>query len=154
MKKHWLMKTEPTTFSFDDLLRLGKTQWEGVRNYQARNFMRDDMRVGDQVLIYHSNTIPPGIAGIATVIREAYPDHFAQDPESKYFDPKATKDSPIWMMVDIAPVQKLPHFIPLNTLRTTPELSTMRVLQKGCRLSIQPVTDAEFLYITKLSQKP
>ena len=96
VKKYWLMKCEPTTYSIDDLEREGTTHWEGVRNYQARNFMRDEMQVGDDVLFYHSNTKPPGIVGLARVCKKAYPDFFALDPKSKYFDPKASKEKPIW----------------------------------------------------------
>lgn len=149
--RYWLIKSEPTTFSVDDLERLKQDHWEGVRNYQARNFMRDEMKVGDLALFYHSNATPPGVAGIARVCREAYPDFTAWDPESKYFDPKASPDNPRWMMVDFEFVEKFPRLIPLETLREIPELQNMVLLQKGSRLSVQPATKEEFECIRKLS---
>ena len=144
---HWLMKTEPTTFSIDHLAKQKVSHWEGVRNYAARNFMRDGMKAGDEILIYHSNCLPPGIAGLARVHREAYADHFAMDPKSKYFDPKASKEKPIWMMVDVEFVKKLPRFIPLDELKKRPELAGMEVLRTGSRLSVQPVSEAHFKLI-------
>ena len=107
MTQYWLMKSEPSAYSIDDLQKDGITQWEGVRNYQARNFMRDQMKIGDKVLFYHSNTNPPGIVGLAEVCKESYPDYFALDATSKYFDPKATEEKPIWMTVDVKFVKKL-----------------------------------------------
>lgn len=147
MTKYWLMKTEPTTYSIDDLEKQTITPWEGVRNYQARNFMRDQMKIGDKVLFYHSNTTPPGIVGLAEVCKEAYPDYFALDASSKYFDPKATEDNPIWMMVDVKFVKKFKTIISLDDIKNRPELSNMMVIKKGMRLSIQPVTKEEYDYL-------
>jgi len=147
MTKYWLMKTEPTTYSIDDLEKQTITPWEGVRNYQARNFMRDQMKIGDKVLFYHSNTTPPGIVGLAEVCKEAYPDYFALDATSKYFDPKATEDNPIWMMVDVKFVKKFKTIISLDDIKNRPELSNMMVIKKGMRLSIQPVTKEEYDYL-------
>jgi predicted RNA-binding protein with PUA-like domain len=142
-KRYWLMKSEPEVYSIDDLARDGTTHWDGVRNYQARNFMRDDMRPGDGVLFYHSNAKPPGVAGVAEVVRAGYPDHTARDPESRYFDPRASDADPRWYMVDIRFVLKFQDFVPLSTLRTTPGLEEMLAVTKS-RLSVQPVTRAEF----------
>lgn len=141
------MKTEPTTYSIDDLEKQIITPWEGVRNYQARNFMRDQMKIGDKVLFYHSNTTPPGIVGLAEVCKEAYPDYFALDASSKYFDPKATEDNPIWMMVDVKFVKKFKTIMSLDEIKNRPELSNMMVIKKGMRLSIQPVTKEEYDYL-------
>ncbi len=141
------MKTEPTTYSIDDLEKQTITPWEGVRNYQARNFMRDQMKIGDKILFYHSNTTPPGIVGLAEVCKEAYPDYFALDASSKYFDPKATEDNPIWMMVDVKFVKKFKTIMSLDDIKNRPELSNMMVIKKGMRLSIQPVTKEEYDYL-------
>ena len=111
--KHWLMKSEPYVYSYDDLVKDGRTLWDGVRNYQARNFMRDTMEVGDQVLFYHSNVKPPGVAGICEVASEPYPDPTQFDPASKYHDPKSDPDNPRWMLVDVTPVELLPRFVSL-----------------------------------------
>lgn len=150
-EKYWLMKTEPDTFSIEDLSnRPNKTEcWDGVRNYQARNFMRDEMKKGDLVLIYHSSCKTPGIAGIATVSKESYPDHTCWDKKSKYFDPKSTQENPRWFMVDVKFKKKFKHFIPLTELKLHNELKEMVLLKKGSRLSIQPVTRDEFDYITQ-----
>jgi predicted RNA-binding protein with PUA-like domain len=147
--KYWLMKSEPSVYSIDDLKKEGTTMWDGVRNYQARNFMMKDMKVGDKVLFYHSNADPPGIAGIAQVSKESYPDPTQFDPSSKYFDQKSSKENPRWFLVDIAFVSKFDTLIPLETLKSDPELHDMMVVQKGQRLSVQPVTKEEFDYITK-----
>ena len=147
---YWLMKSELSSYSIDDLKRDKKTSWEGVRNYQARNFMRDQMRVGDLVLFYHSNAEPPGVAGIAKVCKLAHPDRTAWEPKSKYYDAKASPQNPIWMMVDIEFVEKFPHFISLEELKKTKSLESMRVLQKGSRLSVQPVSKEHFQIIEKL----
>lgn len=149
---HWLMKCEPAAYTIDDLERDGSTSWEGVRNYQARNFMRD-MRLGDRVLFYASNADPSGVTGLAEISREAYPDVFALKKGHKYFDEKATKDEPIWVMVDIAFVEKFPEIVPLETLKSTPGLEKMMVTQKGSRLSIQPVAKAEFEIVVKLGRR-
>ncbi|MFP4069213.1 MAG: EVE domain-containing protein [Opitutales bacterium] len=148
---YWLMKSEPDVFSFEDLkARPARTEpWDGVRNYQARNFMRDEMKVGDLVLFYHSNTKPPGVAGIAEVAGEPYPDPTAFDPESKYYDPKSDPANPRWMLVDIRYKADFKRFVPLDEMKAMPELADMRVLQRGNRLSITPVTRAEFKAIEK-----
>jgi predicted RNA-binding protein with PUA-like domain len=140
------MKTEPESFSFDDLMKAPRrtTGWDGVRNYQARNFMRDEMRVGDRILIYHSSANPPGVAGIAEVASAAYPDRSAFDRSDPHYDPDSRPESPQWMMVDVRGVEPLPRFVSLEELRANPKLATMRLLQRGNRLSITPVTSAEF----------
>lgn len=150
---NWLMKSEPDVFGIEHLAkRPNKTEhWDGVRNYQARNFMRDDMKKGDKVFFYHSNCKEPGIVGIAEVIREAYPDHTAFDPESKYYDPKSTPDKPRWFMVDVKFVRRLKRTITLNELKTHAEaLSGFPLLQKGNRLSVMPVSEEAWEYILGL----
>jgi predicted RNA-binding protein with PUA-like domain len=149
-RKHWLMKSEPEVYSIDDLERDGKTSWTGVRNYQARNFMRDEMRAGDLVLFYHSNAEPPGVAGVARVCREAYPDHTARDPKSSYHDPKATAADAIWMMVDVEFVEKFAALVPLETLRARKDLEGLLVTRRGQRLSVQPVERRHFDIIRRL----
>lgn len=143
-KKYWLMKSEPSVFSITDLEKVDRTLWEGVRNYQARNFMMNDMNVGDEVLFYHSNAEPPGVAGIARVSKAAVPDPTVFDKKSEYFDQKATKEKPIWFCVEVQFVQKFKSLIPLDELRKNKKLAKMALLQKGSRLSVQPVTPAEF----------
>jgi len=150
---HWLMKVEPSVYTIDDLERDGSTSWEGVRNYQARNFMRDQMKVGDKVLFYASSADPSGVTGVAEISREAYPDKFATQKGHEYFDPKATKEDPIWVMVDIAFVEKFKHIVPLDTLKATKGLENMVVTKKGSRLSIQPVTKPEFEIVVKMGRK-
>ncbi len=142
-RQYWLMKSEPYVYSIDDLQRDGTTYWDGVRNYAARNIMRDRMRIGDRVLYYHSNAKPPGVAGIAEVCRESYPDHTQFDPSSKYHDPKATDENPRWFMVDVRFVEKFEREVSLPEIRATPELAEM-VLVNRSRLSVQPVTQAEY----------
>ncbi|MBS1984334.1 MAG: EVE domain-containing protein [Bdellovibrionales bacterium] len=142
LKRFWLMKTEPDTFSIDDLKQKKCAPWDGVRNFQARNFMKE-MKVGDEILFYHSSTEPPGVAGIARVCREAYPDHTSWDKKSDYFDPRSTPTTPLWMMVDVEFVAKFTRYVPLDVLRATPTLKNMWVLKRA-RLSVQPVTSAEF----------
>jgi predicted RNA-binding protein with PUA-like domain len=146
---YWLMKSEPADVSIDDLAAMHTVGWYGVRNYQARNFMRDTQRVGDGVLFYHSSCAEPGIAGIARVASVAYPDPTQFDPKSKYFDAKATPENPRWMQVDVEFVRKT-RLLSLAELRQHPELADMRVLQKGSRLSITPVTAAEWRKIKEL----
>lgn len=146
---YWLMKSEPEEVSIDDALAVDAAPWFGVRNYQARNFMRDQMRVGDGVLFYHSSCAEPGIAGIAEVASAAYPDATQFDPESKYFDPKSTPENPRWVLVDIKARRKT-RLLSLSQMRTLPELATMVVLQKGSRLSITPVTEDEWQAVTSL----
>ncbi|HEX9938932.1 MAG TPA: EVE domain-containing protein [Longimicrobium sp.] len=151
MAKHWLMKSEPGVYSIDHLARDGSTSWEGVRNYQARNFMRDEMRVGDPVLYYHSNAEPTGVAGLARVARTGYPDPSARDPQSDYFDPKAGDDDPRWYMVDIEFVERFPRVVTLDELRAAPGLEKMLVINKS-RLSVQPVTPREFEIVVELGR--
>ncbi|MEM7052569.1 MAG: EVE domain-containing protein [Acidobacteriota bacterium] len=151
-KQYWLMKVEPEAYSIDDLARDGTTTWEGVRNYQARNFMRDKMRLGDGVLFYASNSKPSGVVGLAEVSREGYPDSFAFDPDHKYFDAKSDPESPTWIMVDIAFVEKFPATVALATLKQTEGLEEMLVIRRGQRLSIQPVTEQEFAIVSALGR--
>jgi predicted RNA-binding protein with PUA-like domain len=153
-KKYWLMKTEPDVFSIDDLKnRPGKKEhWDGVRNYQARNHMRDGMSVGDKVLFYHSSCDPVGVAGVAEIVKAAYPDPSAHDPKSKYCDPKATPDKNPWVMVDVKFVKKLKRLVTLEEMKTAPGLEKMLVIKRGMRLSIQPVTAEEFEIVLKLSE--
>lgn len=152
MPRNWLLKSEPEVYSIDDLRRDGHTTWEGVRNYQARNFLRDEARPGDRVLYYHSNAEPPGVAGLATVARAGYPDPTARDPESDYFDPKASDQDPRWYMIDVAFADKFPALVPLDTLRATPGLEKMLVINKS-RLSVQPVTDEEYEIVARLGRE-
>ena len=141
-RRYWLLKSEPSSFSFDDLMAAPDrtTCWDGVRNYQARNFMRDDMKPGDLVFYYHSNAEPTGIAGVAEVVREAYPDHTAFDPASDYHDPKSDPDAPTWLMVDIRAVEPVEPVITLAELKATTGLDGMELLRRGSRLSVQPVS--------------
>ncbi len=141
---YWLMKSEPDVFSIDDLKTKKSTSWDGVRNYQARNFMRDDMKKGDLVLYYHSNCSAPGVYGIGKVIKEAYPDHSQFDAKSEYYDPKAKKDEPRWMMVDIGFVEKFKTPVTLELMKEDKALAGMLVLRKGNRLSITPVSKTHF----------
>ena len=152
--RYWLMKSEPTEFSVDDLAAepAKTTAWFGVRNYQARNFMRDQMRVGDKAFFYHSNCEKPGIAGIAEVCKLAYPDATQYDRGSKYYDQKATAQNPRWFNVDVRLVRKT-HFVSIKKLRNHRELANMRVLQKGNRLSITPVDPREWEFITRVLLK-
>ena len=148
--QYWLMKSEPDEVSIDDALAAPDrtVAWIGVRNYQARNFMRDAMQVGDGVLFYHSSCAEPGIAGLAEVASTSYPDETQFDPHSKYYDPKATPENPRWMMVDVRAVKKT-RLMPLAELRAHPELADMQILQRGNRLSITPVTPAEWRCIIR-----
>ena len=147
--RKWLMKTEPDVYSIDDLKNEGKTHWEGIRNYQARNFMMKDMAIGDEVFIYHSNATPPGIVGLASIASAPYPDHFAWNDESNYFDAKSTPEKPRWFMVDVKFKKKFNQMISLEILKSDTNLIDMMVTKKGSRLSIQPVSDTEFDYIIK-----
>jgi predicted RNA-binding protein with PUA-like domain len=151
MQRNWLMKSEPGVFSIHDLRRDGQTGWEGVRNYQARNFLRDDASPGDRVLFYHSNANPPGVAGLARIARAGYPDPTARDPGSEYFDPRAGDDDPRWYTVDVEFVEAFPQIVSLDTLRATPGLEKMLVINKS-RLSVQPVTDDEFEIVVHLGR--
>jgi len=153
--RYWLMKTEPTVFSFDDLRNKPGSidHWEGVRNYQARNYMRDDMKKGDCVLFYHSNCKEPGVVGIAEVTKEAYPDFFSWDPSSRYFDPGSTPEKPRWFMVDLTWKQAFKNMVSLEDMKAEKSLRNMKVLQKGQRLSIMPVTKEEFDTVCAIGMK-
>ncbi|MBX7166212.1 MAG: EVE domain-containing protein [Pirellulales bacterium] len=153
--RFWLLKTEPESYSIDDLAAAPRqtTCWDGVRNYQARNFIRDDMRAGDQVLFYHSSTDPPAVVGTAVVVREAYPDHTAWDPKDHHYDPKASAENPIWQMVDIRLEHKFAVPIALEVLRKTPSLKGMELLRRGSRLSVQPVSPAEFDAVLQVAEQ-
>lgn len=146
--RYWLMKSEPTDCSVDDVLAMPKQSvaWYGIRNYQARNFMRDQMKVGDKVFFYHSNCAEPGIVGLAEVARLAYPDETQFDARSKYFDAKATSENPRWMNVDVR-VTKKTRLVGLAELRVHPELAHLRILQRGNRLSITPLDPAEWRFV-------
>ncbi|HTG35680.1 MAG TPA: EVE domain-containing protein [Thermoanaerobaculia bacterium] len=152
-KRYWLMKCEPEAYTIDDLERDGTTTWEGVRNFQARNSMRDDMKPGDGVLFYASNAEPSGVTGVAAIARGGYPDPYAFEEGHKYFDPKSDPENPTWMMVDLQFVEKFPDIVPLGVLKETPGLQDMVVTQKGSRLSVQPVTKKEFDIVVKLGRK-
>jgi len=152
MPRYWLLKTEPGSYSIDNLSRDGQTCWNGVRNFQARNFMRDDMALGDGVLFYHSNANPPGVAGLARVVRAGYPDPTARDPDSKGFDPRADDDDPRWYMVDVAYEESFPEMVPLAALRDTPGLEKMLVINKS-RLSVQPVTEDEYRIVVEMGRR-
>lgn len=149
---YWLMKSEPDVFGIDHLRKRPKQteHWDGVRNYQARNMLRDQMQVGDRVFFYHSNCAEPGIVGIARIVRAGYPDHTALDPESKYHDPKSTPENPRWYMVDVKFERKLKRTITLEELKTHPELEDMPLVRRGNRLSIMPVTEAQWEFILGL----
>ena len=151
---YWLMKSEPTAFGIDDLKNMPDQieHWDGVRNYQARNMMRDQMKVGDQVFFYHSNCKIPGIVGIMEVARESYPDHTAFDPQSKYFDPKSSPEKPRWFMVDIKYIRHTRRVIPLTELKDCEPLENMQLVRKGNRLSIIPVSADEWKIILRLEE--
>jgi predicted RNA-binding protein with PUA-like domain len=151
-RRYWLMKVEPSAYSIDDLARDRSTSWEGVRNYQARNFMRDEMQVGDGVLFYASNADPSGVTGLAEIARAAYPDAYAWKKGHTYFDAASTPEKPLWYSVDIRFVERFPRIVSLDTLKSTPGLEDMVVTKKGSRLSIQPVTKREFDIVTKLGR--
>jgi predicted RNA-binding protein with PUA-like domain len=146
------MKCEPSAYTIADLERDGQTTWEGVRNYQARNFMRDQMRAGDGVLFYASNADPSGVTGLATVARGGYPDHYAWRKGHQYFDAVSTEAAPVWYLVDIAFAERFTATVSLETLKATPGLSAMMVTQKGSRLSVQPVTPAEYAIVVRLGR--
>jgi predicted RNA-binding protein with PUA-like domain len=143
-RRCWLMKTEPDVFSLQDLKKKKHAPWDGVRNFQARNFMKNDMKVGDNVIFYHSSTDPSGAAGLARVYREAYPDHTSWDPKSSYFDPRSTKQKPLWFMVEVGFGEVFPHFITLDEIKCSPVCEDMLVARKGMRLSVQPVQKKHF----------
>ena len=154
-RKYWLFKSEPGNYSFDDLVNEDDqtAEWDGVRNYQARNFMRDDMKVGDAVLLYHSNAKPTAVVGTAYVCREAYPDVTAWDTAAKYYDPKSKPDNPTWMMVDIKAGERLSRPVTLQEIKQNPKLEGMLLVRRGMRLSVQPVTREEFDEIISLGNQ-
>lgn len=156
MSRHWLLKSEADTFSFDDLMRSPRktTSWDGVRNYKARNLMRDEMQKGDLAFFYHSSSDPTAIVGIVEIVRAGYPDHTAFDPGDDHFDPKSDPDQPTWYMVDVRARERLPRPVTLAELRTIPGLERMMLLQKGSRLSVQPVTPREWEIITSRASAP
>jgi predicted RNA-binding protein with PUA-like domain len=151
---YWLLKSEPDVFSFDDLLKAPRktTGWDGVRNYQARLYLRDGMRLGDLVLFYHSNAAPPGVAGVAKVVREATPDPTQFDPASDYFEPKATPDAPVWVQVHVQAVERFPQLVSLDTLKADKKLAGMEVTRPGSRLSVQVVSRPHFERVVALGR--
>ena len=145
-RKYWLFKSEPTAYSFSDLLKEPDrtAEWDGVRNYQVRNYMRDEMKVGDGVLFYHSSAKPLAVVGTASIVREAYPDSTAWDPNDRHFDQRSTPDNPVWLMVDIKAEQEFAHPVTLPQIKANPNLQDMLLARRGMRLSIQPVTQQEW----------
>jgi predicted RNA-binding protein with PUA-like domain len=148
--RYWLMKSEPDVFSIDDLERLGTASWEGVRNYQARNYLRDGMRVGDQALLYHSSCPVPGIAGVMDICREAWPDPTQFDRRSPYYDESSSKAAPRWLMVDVRFRNKLPRVLTLEALKTDKALANLALVKRGNRLSVMPVSTAEWRVISSM----
>ncbi len=151
-KNYWLMKSEPDVFSYAHLVasKNSTTLWDGVRNYQARNMMRDDMKVGDLVLYYHSNTKPPGVVGVAEVVQEGYPDPTQFDPNDSHFDPKAERDNPRWYVVDLKAKAELPQYVALDALKANVKLAEMAVIQRGQRLSVQSVSAPHFREVLRM----
>jgi predicted RNA-binding protein with PUA-like domain len=156
MTRYWLLKSEPSCFSLENLKQSPNqtTHWDGIRNYQARNFMRDNMQIGDKAFFYHSSCKEPGIVGTMTVTQTAYPDHTAFDPKSEHPDPKSTPEKPRWFMVDVQFEHEFKQIIPLNSLKNKPELAHMQLLQKGNRLSILPIHPDEWAFINQLGDTP
>ncbi|MEX2608277.1 MAG: EVE domain-containing protein [Kiritimatiellia bacterium] len=152
-KNYWLMKSEPDVYSIEDLERDGREPWNGIRNYQARNFLRDTMQVGDLALFYHSNASPPGVAGVMKVVSGPEPDELAFDPDSTYFDPKSNPEEPTWIQRQMEFVEKFRRFIPLQELKEDPALEEMLVVRKGQRLSIQPMEKEHFDHICRLGKR-
>jgi predicted RNA-binding protein with PUA-like domain len=153
--RHWLLKTEPGVFSFDDLLQAPDrtTGWNGIRNFQARNFLRDQMEEGDRVLVYHSSADPPVVAGLAEVVRRGYPDPTQFDPKDDHYDPESTPTAPRWYQVDVKAVRKLPRAVSLEEIRQTKALAKMPLVQRGQRLSVQPVAPEEYALIVRMGSK-
>lgn len=149
--RYWLIKSEPDVYSYADLERDGRTFWDGVRNYQARNTLRDDMKIGDLALYYHSNADPTGIVGYCRVVREGYPDHTQFDPAHDHYDATSKAEDPRWMMVDVEPVAAFPEILSLERLKADPALDGMLVLRKGQRLSVMPVEEAHFRHVLGLA---
>ena len=154
-RKFWLFKSEPSNYSFDDLLAEEQqtAEWDGVRNYQARNYMRDDMKVGDGILFYHSSTNPTAVVGTATIAREGYPDNTAWDSKAKYYDPKSNPDNPTWVMVDIKADRRFARPVTLQEIKQNPKLEGMLLVRRGMRLSIQPVAKEEWDEILALGNQ-
>ena len=148
--KHWLLKSEPGFYSIDALKKDGRTYWDGVRNYQARNFMRDGMKKGDLILYYHSNAEPPGVAGVCRIAKEGYPDFTAWDKKDVHYDPKSPKEKPVWIMVDVEFVEKFKRFVALDELKADQKLKGMLVTKQGMRLSVQPVEKIHFEEVVRL----
>ena len=154
-RRYWLFKSEPTNYSFQDLLgeEDRTAEWDGVRNYQVRNFMRDEMKVGDGVLFYHSSAKPTAVMGTATVVKEAYPDSTAWEPGAKYYDPKSNPDDPTWLMVDIVADQEFNRPVTLQEIKQNPKLQGMMVVKRGVRISIQPVSKEDWDEIIALGME-
>ena len=150
---YWLMKSEPDAFSIDDLERVGTEPWDGIRNYQVRNMIRDEMKPGDRAFFYHSNTKVPGIVGIMEIVSEARPDPTAFDPDEKYYDPKSDPDKPRWLLVDVKYVRHTKRVIPLTELKADPALEGMPLVRRGNRLSIMPVTEDQWEHILSLEDE-
>jgi predicted RNA-binding protein with PUA-like domain len=148
--QYWLMKSEPDTYSIDDLQSFGVDHWDGIRNYQVRNFFRDQMQVGDQAFFYHSNCKEPGIVGTMEIVSKAYPDHTAFDPSEKYFDSKSDPENPRWLMVDVRYIRHLDRMIMLGELRQQKQIADMKLLQRGNRLSVLPLSKMEWQYILEM----
>ena len=149
-QRFWLFKSEPSAYSYEDLVHDGVAEWDGVRNFQVRNWLKDEIKPGDAVLFYHSSAKPVGVIGVAKVVKEGYPDHTAWDPNSEHPDPKSTPDRPLWYMVDIAPERKLDQMVTLDDMRAHPGLRDMMALKRGNRFSITPLTQEEFDTIVEL----
>jgi len=151
---YWLIKSEPNVFSIDDLIKAKNqtTFWDGVRNYQARNFLRDKMKLNDKIIFYHSNTEPPAAVGICEVVKEGYPDFTAFDPENKHYDPKSKSDLPTWFMVDVKFVSKFSNSVSIESMRKNSKLKNIKLLQRGNRLSVMPITKVEFDEIIKMGK--
>lgn len=152
---YWLMKSEPDVYGIDHLAALpnGEDHWDGIRNYQVRNMFRDQFQVGDQAFFYHSNTKVPGIVGVMEIISEAYPDHTAFNPNEKYYDPKSDPDNPRWLMVDVRYIRHFDRVVSLQELKAEPALSQMRLVQRGNRLSVMPVSEAEWQHILQMEKR-
>jgi len=151
--RYWLLKSEPNSYSYDDLVKDSVSEWDGVRNFQARNLLRDEIQEGDGVLFYHSSTKPMAVVGTATVVRSGYPDHTAWDPNSDHPDPKSTPEKPLWYMVDIKAEERFAHPVTLDRMKRVPGLEQMMLLRQG-RLSVQPVTEAEWAIVIEMGARP
>lgn len=152
MSQYWLFKSEPNCFSIDDLEQVGTEPWDGIRNYQARNMLRDDCKIGDKVIFYHSSCKVPGAVGIMEVVKESYPDHTAFDPNSEHPDPKSDPKNPRWFMVDVKFIKKFKNLVSLKTIKSMPEFKDMKLVQRGNRLSLFQISKEEFELINNLSE--